>query len=182
MLLGSTLPDRWNLQVRRFPLFTQSCIPWSLGLSLRCICGTFSVECSGTGILHERNLNGISVVPVAFDNFTFFYVVNLLGLKTASIVEIVFVALLFVAIAIYTVPGVAKIDRNLEGLFSTGLGPMIYASALLTFTFAGSNAVIELGGEVENPRKSPLSVMLSLSIVLICYLLMAIVSLEWEKR
>ena len=96
----------------------------------------------------------------------------------ASRVEIVAVALLFIAIAVYTVPGMGNIDsKNLEAVFSTGPGTIIYASALLTFTFAGSNAVIELGGEVESAKKNlPLSVIFSLTVVLICYLMMAVVS------
>jgi APA family basic amino acid/polyamine antiporter len=93
-------------------------------------------------------------------------------------VEIISVALLFVAIAIYTVPGIGRIEAsNFEGVFAKGIGSIIYASALLTFTFAGSNAVIELGGEVENAKKNlPLSVIFSLTLVLTCYLLMAAVS------
>ena len=179
MLLGSTLPTTGGTFKYGAFLFSPKVAFLGLWAYLfGAFVGLFPLNALALASYMKGIWNGISVVPVALIILTFFYVVNLLGLKTASIVEIVFVALLFVAIAIYTVPGVAKIDpRNLEGLFSTGLGPMIYASALLTFTFAGSNAVIELGGEVENPRKNlPLSVMLSLSIVLICYLLMAIVS------
>jgi len=179
MLLGSTLPTTGG--TFKYGAFLFSPRVAFLGLwayLFGAFVGLFPLNALALASYMKGIWDGIPLVPVAFLILTFFYIVNLLGLKIASRVEIISVALLFIAIAVYTVPGMANIEPgNIEGVFSTGIGSMIYASALLTFTFAGSNAVIELGGEVENAKKNlPLSVIFSLSVVLACYLLMAVVS------
>ncbi len=179
MLLGSTLPTTGGTFKYGAFLFSPKVAFLGLWAYLfGAFVGLFPLNALALASYMKGIWNDLSLVPVALIILTFFYVVNLLGLKMASRVEIISVALLFLAIAVYTVPGMGSIDsKNLEAVFSTGMGSMIYASALLTFTFAGSNAVIELGGEVENARKNlPLSVIFSLAVVLICYLLMAVVS------
>jgi len=179
MLLGSTLPTTGGTFKYGAFLFSPKVAFLGLWAYLfGAFVGLFPLNALALASYMKGIWDGISLVPVALIILTFFYVINLMGLKMASRVEIISVALLFVAIAIYTVPGIGRIEAsNLEGVFSTGIGSIIYASALLTFTFAGSNAVIELGGEVENAKKNlPLSVIFSLTVVLICYLLMAAVS------
>jgi len=185
MLLGSTLPTTGGTFKYGAFLFSPKVAFLGLWAYLfGAFVGLFPLNALALASYMKGIWDGISLVPVALIILTFFYVINLMGLKMASRVEIISVALLFIAIAIYTVPGIGRIEAsNLEGVFSTGIGSIIYASALLTFTFAGSNAVIELGGEVEKPRRNlPLSVVLSLSIVLICYLLMAVVSFGVGKE
>jgi len=185
MLLGSTLPTTGGTFKYGAFLFSPKVAFLGLWAYLfGAFVGLFPLNALALASYMKGIWDGISLVPVALIILTFFYVINLMGLKMASRVEILSVALLFIAIAIYTVPGIGRIEAsNLEGVFSKGIGSIIYASALLTFTFAGSNAVIELGGEVEKPRRNlPLSVVLSLSIVLICYLLMAVVSFGVGKE
>ncbi len=179
MLLGSTLPTTGGTFKYGAFLFSPKVAFLGLWAYLfGAFVGLFPLNALALASYMKGIWDGIALVPVALIILTFFYVVNLMGLKMASRVEILAVALLFIAITIYTVPGIGRIEAsNLEGVFSKGIGSIIYASALLTFTYAGSNAVIELGGEVENPRRNlPLSVIFSLSVVLVCYLLMAIVS------
>ncbi len=179
MLLGSTLPTTGGTFKYGAFLFSPKAAFLGLWAYLfGAFVGLFPLNALALASYMKGIWDGISLVPVALIILTFFYVVNLMGLKMASRVEILAVALLFIAITIYTVPGIGRIEAsNLEGVFSKGIGSIIYASALLTFTFAGSNAVIELGGEVENAKKNlPLSVIFSLTVVLTCYLLMAAVS------
>lgn len=179
MLLGSTLPTTGGTFKYGAFLFSPKVAFLGLWAYLfGAFVGLFPLNALALASYMKGIWDGISLVPVALIILTFFYVVNLMGLKMASRVEIISVALLFIAIAIYTVPGIGRIEAsNFEGVFAKGIGSIIYASALLTFTFAGSNAVIELGGEVENAKKNlPLSVIFSLTVVLICYLLMAAVS------
>ncbi len=179
MLLGSTLPTTGGTFKYGAFLFSPKVAFLGLWAYLfGAFVGLFPLNALALASYMKGIWDGISLVPVALIILTFFYVVNLMGLKMASRVEIISVALLFIAIAIYTVPGIGRIEAsNFEGVFAKGIGSIIYASALLTFTFAGSNAVIELGGEVENAKKNlPLSVIFSLTVVLTCYLLMAAVS------
>lgn len=179
MLLGSTLPTTGGTFKYGAFLFSPKVAFLGLWAYLfGAFVGLFPLNALALASYMKGIWDGISLVPVALIILTFFYVINLMGLKMASRVEIISVALLFIAIAIYTVPGIGRIEAsNFEGVFAKGIGSIIYASALLTFTFAGSNAVIELGGEVENAKKNlPLSVIFSLTVVLTCYLLMAAVS------
>ncbi|MFA6657618.1 MAG: APC family permease [Mesotoga sp.] len=179
MLLGSTLPTTGGTFKYGAFLFSPKVAFLGLWAYLfGAFVGLFPLNALALASYMKGIWDGISLVPVALIILTFFYVVNLMGLKMASRVEMISVALLFIAIAIYTVPGIGRIEAsNFEGVFAKGIGSIIYASALLTFTFAGSNAVIELGGEVENAKKNlPLSVIFSLTVVLTCYLLMAAVS------
>jgi APA family basic amino acid/polyamine antiporter len=66
---------------------------------------------------------------------------------------------------------------NLEGILSHSINGVLYSAALLTFIFLGSNAVLEVGGEVKNARRNmPLSVIVSFVAVLIIYLAIAFVT------
>ena len=179
MFLGSTLPTTGG--TFKYGAFLFSPRVAFLGLwayLFGAFVGLFPLNALSLAQYMQGFWQGIPLIPFAFLVLSFFYLVNLFGLRTASRVEILFVGLLFVAIAVYTGFGIGNIEsRNLEDVFSTGVGSLIYASALLSFTFAGSNAVIELGGEIENPKRNlPLSVVFSLSVVLICYILMAVVT------
>ncbi len=179
MLLGSTLPTTGGTFKYGAFLFSPKVAFLGLWAYLfGAFVGLFPLNALALAQYMRGFWQELPLIPVAFLILTFFYVINLFGLRTASRVEILFVGLLFVAIAIYTGLGMGKIEsRNLEDVFATGMGSLIYTSALLSFTFAGSNAVIELGGEIENPKRNlPLSVIFSLSVVLLCYILMAVVT------
>ncbi|MGF7473833.1 hypothetical protein WFJ45_24190, partial [Salmonella enterica subsp. enterica serovar Minnesota] len=42
---------------------------------------------------------------------------------------------------------------NFRDFFQMGTGGLVLGTALLTFTYFGSNAIIELGGEIKTPGK-----------------------------
>ena len=179
MLLGATLPTTGGTFKYGAFLFSPKVAFLGLWAYLfGAFVGLFPLNALALAHYMRGLWQELPLIPVAFFILTFFYFINLFGLRVASRIEILFVVLLFVAIAIYTGPGFGRIDTgNLQGVFSTGIGSIIYASALLSFTFAGSNAVVELGGEVDNPKRNlPLSVVFSLVVVLILYVLIAVVT------
>ncbi len=179
MLLGATLPTTGGTFKYGAFLFSPKVAFLGLWAYLfGAFVGLFPLNALALAHYMRGLWQELPLIPVAFFILTFFYFINLFGLRVASRIEILFVVLLFVAIAIYTGPGFGRIDTgNLQGVFSTGIGSIIYASALLSFTFVGSNAVVELGGEVDNPKRNlPLSVVFSLVVVLILYVLIAVVT------
>ncbi|HRX66544.1 amino acid permease, partial [Mesotoga sp.] len=93
MLLGSTLPTTGGTFKYGAFLFSPKVAFLGLWAYLfGAFVGLFPLNALALASYMKGIWNGISVVPVALIILTFFYVVNLLGLKTASIVEIVFVA------------------------------------------------------------------------------------------
>lgn len=105
---------------------------------------------------------------------TFMTVINLLGInrtalgsKILALVTIAF--LLTVLISAWQLP-----DSESTLQEGTPIG-VLSAAALFFFAFAGYARVATLGGEVRSPEKNvPLAVWLSLSIVLILYLVIAL--------
>jgi len=120
----------------------------------------------------------IPLIPFAILILTVFYVINVFGIKIASRFEIVFVATLFISLFVYVLFGLQNVKPvNLDGIFSHSIDGVLYSAALLTFIFLGSNAVLEVGGEIKNARRNmPLSVIISFIVVLIIYLAIAFVT------
>ncbi|MFO7881490.1 MAG: APC family permease [Kosmotogaceae bacterium] len=118
------------------------------------------------------------LIPFAIAVLTVFYLINLFGIKIASRIEVVFVITLFASLLIYIFSGFHSIDpSNLEGIFSHELNNVFYSAALLTFIFLGSNAVLEVGGDIKNAKRNmPVSVVISFITVLAVYLAISFVT------
>jgi len=117
---------------------------------------------------------------------TLFYLANLRDLRLAGYVQILMVAVLIAALIYFGAAGIGKVQpENLTPLFPKGALGLLGAGAILTFSLLGSNSVIELGAEIKNPgRNIPLSLLISISSVVILYILIAIVAvgvLPWQQ-
>jgi len=119
---------------------------------------------------------GLSVEAVSIGLVTFFFVINVLGIRFAVQVQGVMVLILIAALVSYTVKGAVIIDpANFQGFFQKGIGSIILGTALLTFTYFGSNAIIELGGEIKNPgRVIPRAFAISFALVAVIYVAVAV--------
>jgi len=120
----------------------------------------------------------VPTVPTAIGLLTLLYVVNLLGISFAAILQGLMVVLLLLALIVFALLGVPHIDAaNFTPFFTSGPGGFAMAASILTFTLVGANAIIELGGEIKNPgRTIPLAFLISFPLVLVLYLLVAIVA------
>ncbi len=107
---------------------------------------------------------------------TFFYVVNLFGVKIAAQVQGIMVVVLIGALAYFSASGIANLHaENFNDFFRMGAGNIVLGIALLTFTYLGSNGIIELGDEIKNPgRTIPRAFFIAFPVVTVLYLLVAV--------
>jgi APA family basic amino acid/polyamine antiporter len=107
---------------------------------------------------------------------TFFYIINLLGVKLAAQVQGILVIILISALIYYSYSGIAVINPdNFSNIMQNGPANLILGTALLTFTYFGANGIIELGGEIVNPGKViPRAFIIALPVVMLIYLAVAV--------
>lgn len=103
---------------------------------------------------------------------TFFFLINLFGVQLAARVQGALVLILISALLYYAVMGFPPLKNiRLEGLFSRGWSNLFLGTALLTFTYFGSNSIIELGGEIVNPGKTiPRAFAIAFPVVAVIYI------------
>ncbi|MBN1635944.1 MAG: amino acid permease [Deltaproteobacteria bacterium] len=109
---------------------------------------------------------------------TFFYVINLLGIRIAVLVQNIMFWLLLSALILYVILGAGHIDTaNFSNPFPNGIAGVLAAAGLL-FTFcAGGLYVIDLGAEViQAERNFPKALLIGIGIVLLLYIAIHIVT------
>jgi APA family basic amino acid/polyamine antiporter len=116
---------------------------------------------------------------------TFFCLINVLGVKLAAQIQGVMVLVLVAALIFFSVNGLVHINpEHFENIFQKGAGNLFLGVALLTFTYLGSNGIIELGEEIKDPgRVIPRSYFITFPVVTVLYLgvaLAAVNALPWQ--
>ena len=121
---------------------------------------------------------GLPVIPTAVLIVSALYLVNLLGVRLAAVVQGVLVLLLLAALAWFCFSGAGQLETaRFDGLGQKGFSSLLLGTALLTFTYLGANGVIELGGEIINPGKViPRSFVIAFGVVAVLYVAVAVVS------
>lgn len=119
---------------------------------------------------------------------TAFYLFNLFGIKNAAIVENFMVVCLLGALSIFTIFGLPRVHFamfSLANMLPKGIKGLLTATALLSFATGGAQVIVELGGEMVNPKRDiPLTIVASTMVCGILYALMAMVAsgvLPWEQ-
>jgi len=128
---------------------------------------------------------GINVPLFSALVLTFFYVVNIFGVRCAAQGQGRMVLVMLGALIMYTTLGIPHIDAvNFAVIAPKGTLSIISAAALLTFPYMGANAVIELGGEIKRPERTiPISFLISIPLVAVIYIAMSFVAVGvtgWE--
>ena len=122
---------------------------------------------------------GLPNLPTAVLIVTVVYVVNLLGVRLAAVIQGVLVLLLLSALAWFCFSGIGSLEAaRFDGVMQKGFSNLILGTALLTFTYLGANGVIELGGEIINPGKViPRSFAIAFAVVLVLYVAVAVATM-----
>lgn len=149
-----------------------------MGLFIAIPVGALPLFSLATANYMNSIIPGIPLVPVAIAVMTFFYLVNLLGIRAAAYLQFATVLLLLAALFTFIIPGIPAIRAdNLTPLFTGGTLGLVAAAALLYTLLAGGMFGIEVGDEVKNARRTiPRALIISIVIVLAVYLLMEIVA------
>ena len=118
----------------------------------------------------------ISITVFALALVTLFLGINILGVKLAAQIQGILVLILISALLYYAFSGFIRIDvSNFNNIMEKGQGSLLLGVALLTFTYFGSNAIIELGGEIVNPGKViPRAFFIAFPVVVLVYIIVAI--------
>ncbi len=124
---------------------------------------------------------GLNQHMVAMAVMTLFFITNLIGTKSAAIVNKLMTAALIIALALFIAFGLGKADMTYvftpSNLFYAGIGPFISTLALLGSATGGGQAVAELGGETQNAGKVIPRVIVTATVgVGVIYVLIAIVA------
>jgi APA family basic amino acid/polyamine antiporter len=115
----------------------------------------------------------------------FFYVVNLVGVRTAAWVQTALFFLLLSALVLFIVGGIPWVRaEHFSDFLPKGVGGLLAASGLL-FTFsAGGIFVVDLGGEVLEARKAfSRALPFGIGIVVVLYVLIGVITVgicDWR--
>jgi|SRR5690625_659005 len=116
----------------------------------------------------------------------FLYGINLLGIKTAEIVQILMTLWIILALLIFAVPGLFHIEvQNFTPMIPNGMGSFLMGSALAVYSYVGFGIISEIGGTIENPKKNiPRAIFFSLGLITLIYMLVSLVAvgvIPWEQ-
>jgi APA family basic amino acid/polyamine antiporter len=131
-------------------------------------------------------LPGLNVEIFAIGLVTFFCVINILGVRPAAQIQGVMVLILIAALVYFGISGtVPPRPERFADMFQMGAGGLFLGVALLTFTYLGSNCIIELGDEIRDPgRVIPRALFIAFPVVTAVYLLVAFAAVNavpWQS-
>ncbi|MDR6551206.1 amino acid permease [Paenibacillus qinlingensis] len=122
----------------------------------------------------------IPIMPVAFVVLTFFYLINLFGIKFMSTLGKVLILTKLLSLMIFVAWGMSEVDYSVfqpSSYFPQGISGFLMAVGMTSFASGGAYAVVELGGEMKRPKRDiPLAILISSGIVGVLYIGMGIVA------
>ncbi len=144
----------WN---RIIGIFSVSVIAMSFGQYVQVIFPTVSIQ-----------ISAIAAIIV-------FGGLNLFNVKIISKANKYFVYIMLAALLLFIFQGIPNIDTTrLQGFFEKGFGNFVTALIMYMFALDGASVVINMGGEVKDPRKSiPMAIIWGTIIAGIIYALLA---------
>ncbi|MHA6250748.1 APC family permease [Oceanobacillus sp. CAU 1775] len=105
--------------------------------------------------------------------------INLLGLKTAEIFQILMTLWILLALLVFIVPGLFAVDtQNLTPMFPNGFGGLMMGSVLAVYSYVGYGIISEIGGNIKDPTKNvPKAIFISLGIIAVVYAFVCFVAI-----
>lgn len=125
------------------------------------------------------NVNGIVVGMLAL---TFFFLLNLAGVKVMASVQKPLTAILIICLLVFGFYGMTRVDGavfqvSAPGFFSEGYEGFAAAISVYAFSTYGQYMVMNFGKDAENPtRDVPIAIMTTTAIIFIVYVSVAIVN------
>lgn len=99
--------------------------------------------------------------------------INWLGVRVFEKIQTMMMALFIIAMLTFGIGGWFNMDPSLHAdLFPKGMGAFMTVVAIASFSWGGVIAIVEVAGEVKNPRKNiPRAIIISMVIIGILYVL-----------
>jgi len=124
---------------------------------------------------------GLNARAVALGVLVLFYIVNLVGVKEAAIVQKVMIVLLLCGLSSLIAFGILEVDytrfTTAERLLPNGWYGFGLASVVLSFATGGAQYVSELGGEMKNPEHDlPRAIVYSTLVAAVFFALVSVVA------
>ncbi len=185
-MLGSTLPTTAGTYMYASRLFSPlGAFVGVWGYLAASLLGAFPLYAISAAHYVQAVID-VPTIPTALGLLTLLYLINLVGISFAAIIQGLMVVLLLIALVVFAIMGFPHVDAaNFTPFFTGGLGGFAMAASILTFTLVGANAIIELGGEIKNPGKTiPRAFLISFPLVLVLYVFVAIIAtgvLPWTE-
>lgn len=128
----------------------------------------------------------LSTTLVAIGIVVLLYVLNLLGLKLVEMIQILMTIWILLSLLLFALPGIPHINMdNMQPLMPNGFGGLLFGSVLAVYSYLGVGIISELGGEMKNPKRNlPLSIFISLGIIVVVYVLVSFVTvgvMPWQQ-
>jgi len=121
----------------------------------------------------------VPVILVALILPVLFFVIYYFGLRLATGLQVVMVALLVLALFIYGITGSIKVGLSFSVMLPKGAGGLIMASVLAFTAFFGFQVVTEMGEEMVNAKRNiPLSIIIGGMIILLIYIIVGAVFIK----
>lgn len=186
MQLGSALP----VTGANYIAVTRWISPMAgFSISLAVVVAMVSTNCLVAWGFAEYLTTYVPQIPVmvyAVGIILVFALINLLGIKTFEKVQVLMLVVFMLAILLYGIGGLFHSQPETHvSLFPKGLGSFFTVVAIASFSWAGVIAIVEVAGEVKNPKRNvPLTIIISMVIIGVLYILQTYVftsTLSWEK-
>jgi APA family basic amino acid/polyamine antiporter len=119
------------------------------------------------------------LVPIAVSGILILTVFNIVGIKQSSIFNVVLVLLKLSALALFIIIGSSHLNFSLYQPFvPNGISGVLSAAALIFFAYTGFGRPATAAEEIKDPTRTiPRSIVLSLVLSSIVYILVGIVSI-----
>ncbi|MDR6226014.1 APC family permease [Desmospora profundinema] len=133
-----------------------------------------------------HSLTGAPPLPSAILLLLILGVLNILGIRFSGKVQLGIVSIVVVVLVGFFLLGVSHVDPSMYSPFAPNGISGILAAALVGFlSIVGWDAIVASGEEIKHPRKTiPLSIFLSIGIVLLLYLGLLFIStgvVDWRE-
>ena len=120
----------------------------------------------------------VPIIVSALGAIIVFAGLNLFNVRIISKANKYFIYILIVALIWFILEGISKVDvSRLQGFFEKGFGNFLTALIMYMFALDGASVVINMGGEVKDPRKSiPMAIIWGTLIAGVLYALLAFIA------
>jgi len=186
MQLGSSIPSKGAIYAYTSKLLNP--IVGAVSCWMFIIAGISALAAMSVGFGHylHHYVSAAPVFPTAIAILLLLYIINMMGLKTATVVQIIMTIIIIGALLMFALPGLGHITeyQGLKTWFPFGTGGLLFAMVTAFFSYTGYQIASEMGSEISDPQRNlPKAIIIGLVAVTVLYLLVGYVTngvVNWE--